>query len=108
MGVVSSDNFAQGGTWGAVSSGNFVQGGTLDAVSKGEYIINLMNKVGYDAIALGNHEFDYQLARLAELNHLSNTKFLSCNFDKVPSIKSSLTGWHFYAILTQGRYFCIF
>ena len=49
---------------GVVSSGDFVQGGTLGAVSKGEYIINLMNKVGYDAIALGNHEFDYQLARL--------------------------------------------
>ena len=68
---------------GVVSSGDFVQGGTLGAVSKGEYIINLMNKVGYDAIALGNHEFDYQLSRLAELNTLSNTKFLSCNFAKI-------------------------
>ena len=67
---------------GVVSSGDFVQGGTLGAVSKGEYIINLMNKVGYDSIALGNHEFDYQLARLDELNDLSNTKFLSCNFAK--------------------------
>ena len=68
---------------GVVSSGDFVQGGTLGAVSKGEYIINLMNKVGYDAIALGNHEFDYQLSRLSELNTLSNTKFLSCNFSKL-------------------------
>ena len=68
---------------GVVSVGDFVQGGTLGAVSKGEYIVNLMNEVGYDAIALGNHEFDYQLARLEELNALSNTKFLSCNFAKV-------------------------
>ena len=43
---------------GVVSVGDFVQGGTLGAVSKGEYIVNLMNKVGYDAIALSNHEFD--------------------------------------------------
>ena len=68
---------------GVVSSGDFVQGGTIGAVSKGEYIINLMNKVGYDAISLGNHEFDYQLSRLLELNELSKTKFISCNFAKI-------------------------
>ena len=38
---------------GVVSVGDFVQGGTLGAVSKGEYIVNLMNKVGYDAIEIG-------------------------------------------------------
>ena len=68
---------------GVVSVGDFVQGGTLGAVSKGEYIINLMNRVGYDAIALGNHEFDYQLPRLNELNAMSSTKFISCNFQKI-------------------------
>ena len=68
---------------GVVSVGDFLQGGTLGAVSRGEYIINLMNMVGYDAIALGNHEFDYQLARLTELSELSNTKFLSCNFGRI-------------------------
>ena len=84
---------------GVVSSGDFVQGGTLGAVSKGEYIINLMNKVGYDAIALGNHEFDYQLARLVELNNLSNTKFLSCNFAKVGEDKSYFDS---YTIVSYG------
>lgn len=68
---------------GVVSVGDFVQGGTLGAVSKGEYIVNLMNRVGYDAIALGNHEFDYQISRLNELNNISNTKFISCNFQKI-------------------------
>ena len=68
---------------GVVSVGDFVQGGTIGAVSKGEYIVNLMNKVGYDAIALGNHEFDYQIPRLNELNDMSNTKFISCNFQKI-------------------------
>ena len=68
---------------GVVSAGDFVQGGTLGAVSKGEYIVNLMNLVGYDAITLGNHEFDYQFDRLNELNEMSDTKFLSCNFAKI-------------------------
>ncbi len=68
---------------GVVSGGDFVQGGTLGAVSKGEYIVNLQNKVGYDAITLGNHEFDYRLERLIELNDMANTKFISCNFQKI-------------------------
>ena len=67
---------------GVVSSGDFIQGGTLGSVSRGEYVVRLMNLVGYDAIALGNHEFDYRLPRLVELNTLSNTKFLCCNFVK--------------------------
>lgn len=68
---------------GIVSSGDFIQGAAFGAVSKGEYIVNLMNKVGYDAIALGNHEFDFLLPRLLELNEMSNTKFVSCNFEKI-------------------------
>ncbi len=84
---------------GVVSCGDFVQGGTLGAVSKGEYIVNLMNKVGYDAIALGNHEFDYHLSRLLELNEMSNTKFLSCNFAKIEEEKSFFDS---YTIVSYG------
>ena len=85
---------------GVVSVGDFVQGGTLGAVSKGEYIVNLMNKVGYDAIALGNHEFDYQLPRLNELNAMSNTKFISCNFQKIGEDKSYFEP---YTIVSYGN-----
>ena len=84
---------------GVVSVGDFVQGGTLGAVSKGEYIVNLLNKVGYDAIALGNHEFDYQLPRLNELNAMSNTKFISCNFQKIGEDKSYFEP---YTIVSYG------
>ena len=85
---------------GVVSVGDFVQGGTLGAVSKGEYIVNLMNKVGYDAIALGNHEFDYQIPRLDELNGMSNTKFISCNFQKIGEDKSYFEP---YTIVSYGN-----
>ena len=85
---------------GVVSSGDFAQGGTLGAVSKGEYIVNIMNKVGYDAIALGNHEFDYKLNRLIELNDLSNTKFLSCNFSEVGENKAYFEP---YTIVSYGN-----
>lgn len=49
------------------SSGDFVQGGTAGAISRGQYVADIMRTVGYDAIALGNHEFDYPVAHTAEL-----------------------------------------
>lgn len=68
---------------GVVSSGDFLQGGSLGSISKGEYIVRLMNLVGYDAIALGNHEFDYGLDRLYELAELLDTKPVCANFKKI-------------------------
>ena len=82
-----------------VSSGDFVQGGTLGAVSKGEYIVELMNLVGYDAIAPGNHEFDYTISRLTELYELSETKYISCNFAKIGEEK---TYFEPYTIVSYG------
>ncbi len=67
---------------GVVSSGDFVQGGSLGVVSKGEYIVNLMNLVGYDAITLGNHEFDYKIERLHELTKILETTIVCSNFKK--------------------------
>ena len=84
---------------GVVSSGDFVQGGTLGAVSKGEYIVELMNLVGYDAIAPGNHEFDYTISRLTELYELSETKYISCNFAKIGEEK---TYFEPYTIVSYG------
>lgn len=50
-----------------VSSGDYLQGGTAGAISKGQYIADVMRNMGYDAVALGNHEFDYYVPRMLEL-----------------------------------------
>lgn len=42
-----------------------------------------MNLVGYDAISLGNHEFDYGIDRLYELAEMLNTKPVCANFKKI-------------------------
>ena len=68
---------------GVVSSGDFLQGGGLGSISKGEYIVRLMNLVGYDAIALGNHEFDYGIDRLVELAEMLDTDPVCANFKKI-------------------------
>lgn len=63
-----------------VSSGDFLQGGTSGAISRGEYITEIMQTVGYDAVTLGNHEFDYQVSRMVELIDKSRLPVTCTNF----------------------------
>lgn len=91
-----SENYAH---VGVVSVGDFIQGSSLGAISQGEYIVNIMNLVGYDAVALGNHEFDYKLPRLMELVDIMNTKPVCCNFKEVGNKD---TVFEPYTIVTYG------
>lgn len=52
---------------GLVSSGDFLQGALAGAISRGSYIVDIMSVMGYDAVTLGNHEFDYGVPRMQEL-----------------------------------------
>lgn len=67
--------------WAAlVSSGDFLQGSTPGAISHGQYIIDIMNSMHYDAVTLGNHEFDYGVSRMQELLHGFNAPVVCCNY----------------------------
>ena len=74
-----------------VSSGDFVQGGTAGTLSKGQNIIDIMNAVGYDAVALGNHEFDYKTPQLFHLTDQLSAPVTCVNFTDVA------TGSNIYA-----------
>lgn len=63
-----------------VSNGDFLQGGTAGAISHGQYIIDIMKHVGYDALTLGNHEFDYSVPRMTELLAQLNAPVTCVNF----------------------------
>lgn len=65
---------------GIVSSGDFVQGDVSGALSHGQYIIDIMRTVGYDAVTLGNHEFDYKVPRQQTLFSDFNAPVVCCNF----------------------------
>ena len=72
-----------------VDTGDAVQGGSIGSFSKGADIIALMNKLGYNAMTIGNHEFDYNGPdRVAELAEMADFPFLSLNFRKNNSDKS--------------------
>ena len=51
--------------WVAVtSSGDFLNGALPGAISSGQYIVDIMRQVGYDAVTVGNHEFDFGMTRM--------------------------------------------
>lgn len=84
---------------GVVSGGDYIQGSSLGAISQGQYIVDLMNLVGYDAVTLGNHEFDYRMERLAELVGMMDTKPVCCNFQKIGETESYFEP---YTIVSYG------
>ena len=66
--------------WAAtVSCGDYLQGGNAGALSRGQYIVDVINAVGYDAITLGNHEFDYGVDRMQELMRQINAPIVCAN-----------------------------
>ena len=54
--------------WTAVvSCGDYLSGGVACTLKSGQYITDIISSVGYDALTLGNHEFDFYMPRLQEL-----------------------------------------
>ena len=52
---------------GVVCCGDFLQGGAVGTVSKGKYIADIMKAVGYDAVTVGNHEFEFGSVNMENL-----------------------------------------
>ncbi len=65
---------ADGATVILVDDGDFTQGSTYVSLSKGLNAVELMDKAGYDIVALGNHEFDYGYDQL--VSNFSKASFL--------------------------------
>ncbi|MBD5154013.1 MAG: bifunctional metallophosphatase/5'-nucleotidase [Oscillibacter sp.] len=68
-----------GATVFVMDAGDFIQGATYVSVSEGETAIELMNMVGYDVVAPGNHEFDYGYANLSKLVKAADFPVLAAN-----------------------------
>ncbi len=62
-------------------SGDFSQGSSYYSLFKGEVEVGLMNRMGYDASALGNHEFDSGLDNLVRLVRMAEFPFVCANYD---------------------------
>ena len=63
-----------------VDAGDAIQGAPIGTLSDGGYLIDIMNKVGYDFAIPGNHEFDNGMPRFLELAGKLSCGYYSCNF----------------------------
>lgn len=64
-----------------LDAGDIFQGTPYYNLYNGEPELKLMSKMGYDAAAFGNHEFDNGLDGFAEVQPHASFPFLAANFD---------------------------
>ena len=64
-----------------IDSGDFSQGSPYYTLFRGEVEVGLMNEMGYDAVAIGNHEFDFGLDNMARLFRMAQFPVLCANYD---------------------------
>ncbi len=62
-----------------VDAGDIFHGQSFATIERGGSIAELMAAVTYDAMAVGNHDFNYGYDRLLELGAMANTKILGIN-----------------------------
>ena len=62
-----------------LSGGDMFQGGCESNDTRGKIMIDAMNDIGFDAMALGNHEFDWGEEAIRTNSSYMNFPLLSCN-----------------------------
>ena len=62
-------------------SGDFSQGSPYYTMFKGDVEIGLMNRMHYDAVTIGNHEFDFGLDNMTRLFKMANFPVVCANYD---------------------------
>lgn len=74
-----------------LNAGDTFHGTTLINVTEGETMVNLMNKVGFDAMVPGNHDFNFGNDRLLELAKMAKFPIIGSNIIKEADGKSDFT-----------------
>ena len=62
-------------------SGDFSQGSPFYTMFKGDVEIGLMNRMKYDAVTIGNHEFDFGMENMARLFRMAEFPIVCANYD---------------------------
>jgi 2',3'-cyclic-nucleotide 2'-phosphodiesterase (5'-nucleotidase family) len=92
-----------------VESGDLLQGNALDFVHREllareqHPLVHAMNLVGYDAAAIGNHEFNYGIDHLANAAAGANFPFLSANIFRAGTDERAYQRYHIVERTVGGR-----
>lgn len=70
-----------------LDAGDFFQGTPESDLSGGRNTVLAMNLLGYDAAAVGNHEFDFGQKNLAELARIAEFPLLSANIYEATGVR---------------------
>jgi len=62
-----------------LSAGDMFQGTPISNLFRGKPVIEAMNRMGFDAMTLGNHEFDWGMEAFGDLRKEAAFPFLSAN-----------------------------
>lgn len=65
-----------------LDAGDTLHGLPIVTTTKGEAMTKILNTIGYDAMASGNHDYNYGYERLVELDKIMGGKVLSANVMK--------------------------
>jgi len=76
---IKAQNNAAGQETFVFSAGDSLQGSLISTVFKGEAELKALNELGIDAMAVGNHEFDFGTERLLNLEQEVSFPLLSAN-----------------------------
>ena len=71
-------------------SGDFSQGSGYYTLFKGVVEVGLMNQMYYDAVTIGNHEFDFGLDNMAKLFRQANFPVVCSNYDVTGTVLDGL------------------
>lgn len=81
-----------------VNAGDTLHGAIDINITKGETMVNLMNKIGFDAMVPGNHDFNYGYKRLLELKDKAEFPIIGSNIVKEANGKSDFEPYKIYDV----------
>lgn len=66
-----------------LASGDMLQGSALSNLTQGKVVLDVMGYIGFDAMTIGNHEFDWGIETISSLSEYAEFPFLAANiYDK--------------------------
>lgn len=91
-----------------VSAGDMFQGTAVSSMTRGSVVVKAMNAIGFDAMTIGNHEFDWGISGITRFNdgNLANDEadfpLLGANIED--SLTSQLASWSEpYTVIERGE-----
>ena len=91
-----------------LSSGDMFQGSAISNMTQGGVVVECMNEIGFDAMAVGNHEFDWGVEIIEKYNNKttdvkSEFPIICCNiYDK--QTNKPVDWCEPYAVVQKGNY----